>query len=378
MFSKINAWLHLWLGIAAGIPVIILSITGCVLVFEHDIKELTTNYIRIEAQKAEDQLPPSAIYKAVKEALPEKEISSSWYYGLDKSVKVSLDHSDSLVYVNPYTAEILAVVDHEDFFHFMDEGHRRLWIEGKLGKQIVGWSTFIFFTLLISGLILWWPKKWTRRTREQSFKIKWSAKFKRVNYDLHNVLGFYSLTIALVMCLTGLIMSFPWMRKSVVWITGGYPAKPKTEQVLKAEEPEDEPLKDALVVADQIWYKVRHEYAKYNKEAVIVHYPEEDEKTVYACTDMEGGTWRDLNFDRNTLELTGRKVGPIDEANRTEWLMRSNYALHTGFIGGMTTKIIYFLASLICATLPITGFYIWWGKKKKTAKRPKALKSVTL
>ncbi|MGE8298616.1 PepSY-associated TM helix domain-containing protein [Sphingobacterium paramultivorum] len=370
MFSKINAWLHLWLGLATGIPVIILAITGCVLVFEHDIKELTTNYIHVEPRSAEEQLPPSVIYKAVNHILPDKEIASSWYNGLDKSVKVSLDHSDSLVYVNPYTAEVLAIVDHEDFFHFMDEGHRHLWMPVKIGRQVVGWSTFIFFILLITGLVLWWPKKWNKRSREQSFSIKWKAKFKRVNYDLHNVLGFYSLTIALVMCFTGLIMSFPWIRSAVVSLTGGYPNKPKIEKSNK-EEYIDQPLNDALVVADQIWHKVRREYAKYNKEAVIVHYPEPEDKTVYACTDMEGGTWRDLNFDRYTLELAGRKQGPIDEANTTEWLMRSNYALHTGFIGGMTTKIIYFVASLICATLPATGFYIWWGKKRKTVKKTK-------
>jgi uncharacterized iron-regulated membrane protein len=38
--------------------------------------------------------------------------------------------------------------------------------------------------------------------------FKRRAKFKRVNYDLHTVLGFYSLTIALTLTITGLIMGF--------------------------------------------------------------------------------------------------------------------------------------------------------------------------
>ena len=46
-------------------------------------------------------------------------------------------------------------------------------------------------------------------------------------------------------------------------------------------------------------------------------------------------------------------------------------------LGGMTTKIIYFLASLICATLPIMNFYIWWGKKKKTVKKSKSIHPIT-
>ena len=48
--------------------------------------------------------------------------------------------------------------------------------------------------------------------------------------------------------------------------------------------------------------------------------------------------------------------------------------LHVGQIGGLTTKIIAFLASLICASLPITGFIIWWGKRKKS--RSKKVKAV--
>jgi len=366
--KKINDWLHLWLGLVSGIIVIILSITGCVLVFEQEIKELTTSYINVDPQATEKQLPPSALYNKVQAQYPELRIESAWYYGLDKSVKVSLENSDSIAYVNPYTGAVLALVDHEDLFHVMDEGHRHLWLPVRIGRQIVGWGTFVFVIISITGIILWWPKRWNKRMLKQSLTINTKAKWKRINYDLHNVLGFYSLSLALVMGLTGLIMAFPWMRKSVMWLSGGMPPRVKVEKV---EPPENEKLADALVVADKIWYKVRQEIAAYNKESVIIHYPHEEETTVYACTDMHAGRWRDLSFDRNTLDLLPRTQKRIDDSNTAEWISRSNFGLHTGFIGGLTTKILYFIASLICASLPITGFYVWWGKKMKKPKKKK-------
>lgn len=365
---QLNAWLHLWLGLVSGIIVVILSVTGCVLVFEHEIKDLVYNYYSVEPQKEENQLPPSVLHQKVKETYPELEVASFWYYGLDKSVKVSIDHSDTLLFVNPYTAEILAAVDHEDFFHEMDEGHRQLWMPRKIGRQVVGWATAIFFFITLSGIILWWPKKWNKRHTKQAFSINWKAKLKRINYDLHNVLGFYSLTLALLMAFTGMIMSFPLVRKTVGTLAGGFPARVKMEKM-----PVDSTIAktDALIVADSIWHFVRKEVAQKNKQAVIVHLPEEEDETVYACTDMQGGSWRDLYFDRNTITLLPNSQKPMSETNTAEWISRSNYGLHTGFIGGMTTKILYFMASLICASLPITGFYIWWGKKRKSKKGKK-------
>ncbi len=168
-------------------------------------------------------------------------------------------------------------------------------------------------------------------------------------------------------------MSFPWMRKSVMWLAGGMPPRVKIE---KTEPALTEPvLLDGLVVADKIWYKVRKEIASLNKDAVIIHIPEEDEQVIYACTDMHSGRWRDLRFDRNTIELLPNSQKAVREAKAAEWISRSNYALHTGFIGGMWTKVLYFMASLICASLPITGFYVWWGKKKKTKKKHSPRKS---
>lgn len=368
-FSKINAWLHLWLGLASGIVVFIMGITGCILVFEHEIKELTSPWLKVEAQTPDKVLPPSKIYAAVKKALPEKDIHGLWYNGLDKTIKVDIE-SDSLIYVNPYNGKITGMVDHEDFFHEIDEGHRYVWLGREVGTAITSWATLIFFFLLISGIILWFPKKWNKNNINSSFKIKWGAKFKRLNYDLHNVLGFYSLLLAFLIALTGLIMSFHWVRESTYWITGGFTNEKEKKEIV-AETKTDTLLKpkyDILTSADIIFNKVRNEISRQNKEAVIIHFPDEPKDNFYACTDMHNGNWRDLYFDQKTLELLPSSRKYIGDEKFHDWMSRSNYSLHVGAIGGITTKIIYFAASLICASLPITGFYIWWGRKKKTKK----------
>ncbi|PBJ13245.1 PepSY domain-containing protein [Flavobacterium sp. ACN6] len=368
-FSKVNAWLHLWLGLASGIVVLIMGVTGCILVFEHEIKAMTSPWLNVEAQSADKILPPSKIYPLVKKAFPKKDIHGLWYNGLDKTIKVDIE-SDSLIYVNPYNGQITGMVDHEDFFHEIDEGHRYLWLGKEIGTTITSWATLIFFFLLISGIILWFPKKWNKTTVNSSFKIKWKAKFKRVNYDLHNVLGFYTLILAFLIALTGLIMSFHWVRESTYWITGGFANEKVKKEVVAEVKPDtlSKPKYDMLTASDIIFNKVRKGIAIQNKEAVIIHFPDEPKDNFYACTDMHNGNWRDLYFDQKTLELLPNSRNYIGDEKFHDWMSRSNYSLHVGAIGGLTTKIIYFIASLICASLPLTGFYIWWGRTKKAKK----------
>ncbi|WDF69738.1 PepSY-associated TM helix domain-containing protein [Sphingobacterium oryzagri] len=363
---KINAWLHLWLGLASGIIVVILAITGCALVFEEEIKYSWLYSASPTNDSESELLPPSVIYNRVKAALPQKDIASFWYYGHGKPIKISVSHGDTLLFVNPYNGHIIAEVDHEDFFHLMDAGHRHLWLPPKIGRSIAGWATLLFFIVTLSGLILWWPKRWNKRMIKQSFTINWKTKWKRINYDLHNVLGFYSLLLAVIMAFTAMMMSFPWLRKSVIELAGGYPRAAKQTTASVSEE--NRVKKDALQAVDAIWYQVRTTIAIQNKDAVIVHIPEEEDDLIYACTDMYRGSWRDLRFDRYTLALLPSSQKPINKTNSGEWISRSNFGLHTGYIGGLTTKILYFFASLICATLPITGFYVWWYKKKKKTK----------
>ncbi|WP_192579306.1 PepSY-associated TM helix domain-containing protein [Dyadobacter aurulentus] len=361
MLKKINAWLHLWLGLASGIVVVIVAVTGCILVFEQELKSLTQPWTHAERPGNAAYLPPSVIREHVSRQFPGKEIDGIWYYGHGKAAKMSM-HSDSVVFVNPYTAAVTGIADQEDFFHFILDGHVGLWIEGDVGHAIVSYATLIFFVLLITGMVLWWPKKWNKSGRNKSFRIKWKAKFKRVNYDLHNVLGFYSLIIALILTITGLNMGFRWFNEGFYLLNSG--GREPAPFVRAFSDTTKIYPNTVLQNVDKAFWKGITEIGTYNKDAIIISFPEKASDPIDLCVDMYNGSWRYVYLDQNTLaELPSTQVH-IDDLKWADWLRRTNYALHVGAIGDWPTKIIFFLVSLICASLPITGFYIWWGKRK--------------
>ncbi|MCD0488393.1 PepSY domain-containing protein [Pedobacter sp. MC2016-14] len=374
-FKKINAWFHLWLGLISGTIVLILGLTGCTLVFEQEIKSLSSPWLHAINPAGVKAAPPSVLYRSVEKALPGREIESVWYYGKNRTAQFSIHESDSTVYVNPYNTKVVAIAHKEDMFQFFKDGHYYLWMPEKIGHQFVGWGTFIFFFLLISGLILWWPKKWNKKGKEQAFKVKWNAKFKRVNYDLHNVLGFYAIIVALIFAFTGLMMSFSWFNNSVYWMAGGE-VKPRIKSLSDTlTHPLNLTTSKMLSQVDKAYYLGINEIGEHHTDEIILHFPEKASDPIYVCTDMYKGSWRDVYLDQYTLKQLPGSNNRLRDENLSSWIRRSNYGLHVGAIGGLTTKIIFFIASLICASLPVTGFYIWWGKKRKAWKSKRKAQS---
>lgn len=369
-FSKINAWLHLWLGLVSGLIVFFVSVTGCILVFEEDIKLLTRPYMHAEAPVNTPLLPPSVLAEAAEKPMAGLRAASIRYMGPGRAAEVYF-RSDSVVYVHPYTAKVNAIADHEDFFHEITEGHTALWLPRKVGHMVVTYATLVFTILLITGMILWWPKKWNRHNIRNAFTILWTGKFKRINYDLHNVLGFYTLPVALIIAYSGLFMGLGWVSKSAYWVASGGKSTPTYY----------EPHSDTTLIAtgtpltmiDQVWEKSIKELSSPRSEVLIIGIPDSKEEAVYVYTNTEGPRYQVHYFDQVSgalLHGTGTDVTPYSEANGGDQIRRLNYSLHVGSIWGFPSKIIYFLASFVAASLPVTGFYIWWGKKKKKKTSP--------
>lgn len=107
-----------------------------------------------------------------------------------------------------------------------------------------------------------------------------------------------------------------------------------------------------------------------NAKTLEVHVPETDSSSIaVSINDEEGTLWKiDYRyFDRYSLkELSVNHIyGRIQDAKFADKILRINYDIHVGAIWGLPGKILAFFVSLMAASLPITGFYIWWGRRKK-------------
>ncbi len=382
-FKKLVGKLHLWLGLASGLVVFVVSITGCILAFEHEIKSITLPflYITTPAEK-QAMLPPSKLIEISEKAMNGTKASSVYYYETGKSAVVRFISKEPKtvynVYINPYTGNILKVWNtEEDFFRIILNGHFNLWIPRPVGSYIVSYATLIFSILLLTGIILWWPKNLKKSNTDKSFKIKWNAKWRRVNYDLHNVPGFYIFFIALTLALTGMMFGVEWFNNSIYRIASlGHT---KAERI--------EPISDTLNICaynkektlDHLWLQISAEHE--NTSSISFSNPADAAKPIVVTINPSPGTYYQAYsryFDQYTgKEFIGKNLynGHAEELKLERFLHNLSYDIHVGEIAGLPGKILAFAASFICASLPVSGFIIWLGRKKKEKKNSNKIKT---
>ncbi len=390
-FKKAIGQIHLWLGLASGIIVCIVSITGCIYVFQEEIRAMTESW-RFVKEQPNSYLVPSQLIAIAEKKLEGKKATSLTYTKPNEAAVVGqFDRKKrgskfTSVYINPYTGEVLKVKSIArgegegdfDFFRFILNGHRALWMPYDMGRPIVGVAVLIFVILLISGMILWWPKKWNKANRDKSFKVKWDGTFKRVNYDLHNVWGFYSTFFLLIISLTGLVYSFQWFSKGLYWVTtGGHILSVERNRAV-SDTTQNLPVTSTNV--DKVWLHLTGQGKA--RKAMFINLPQTPKDVINVTIYLKPGTFYKTDvytYDQFTLkpiQSKGPFSGKYEDAAAGDKLRRMNYDLHVGAVMGLPTKILAFLASLISASLPVTGFLIWWGRRKKSGKKEESNKPV--
>jgi len=367
---KIFLKIHQLLGLITGIVVLIVSLTGCLWVFKEEIQSLYKKELNISPSQGSALIVPTKAKALAQQVFPGKAVHGTLYGRYGEPVEVIFYEAEPefyrSVYLNPYTGDVLHTEDHDSgFFAFVLDGHMNLWLPAKTGSNIVGISVLLFMVILISGIILWWPKKNKSRQR---FKFDWksSTRWKRKNFDLHAVTGFYIMMLAFVLAFTGIVMSYKWFQDFTYSALGG---DKDTEFIVPENISQIESSsRTGLLPIDQLIYKLQKENP--DADNFEIHYPYDDNASIYVEISDNDGVYYNNNyrfFDQATLEeiTTPGIYGRYKEAKLADKIIRMNYDIHIGAIGGIPGKIIAFIISMLTATLPVSGFIIWYGRYKK-------------
>jgi len=392
--KKIFRKIHLWLSVPFGLIITLVCFSGAMLVFENEANEwFRRDLYYVETVKG-SPLPMDKLLEKVATTLPDSVavtgVSISSDPGRAYQVSLSKPRRASL-YVDQYTGEVKGKSERSGFFMFMFRMHR--WLLDSMnpgnegifwGKMIVGVSTLLLVFVLISGIVIWWPR--TRKALKNSLKITATKGWRRFWYDLHVAGGMYALIFLLAMALTGLTWSFPWYRTAFYKVFG---VEVQQRAAQGHEQKSDAQKRNTKLAAHREKKREGNEVRKGERS----RRPENNHSDMYSVTSpfvywqeiydklrRQNPEYKQISISSGTASVSFNRFGNqrasdrysfnTDNGEFTETSLYQHqdksgkirgwiYSVHVGNWGGMFTRILTFIAALLGAALPLTGYYLW-------------------
>ncbi|MCW3162095.1 PepSY-associated TM helix domain-containing protein [Chryseobacterium oryctis] len=379
-FKYIMGLIHLWLGLLSSVVIIVVCLSGCIYAFKNQITDLLNKDKVFVKESKGEKMSAEYIQKKLND---EVKTLTSITIPVDKSrsyvVSYSQNSLDKAVYINPYSGKDLGTADvsMSRFFEVILDIHRNLMM-GNVGRQINGVAVLMFCVLLFSGFVLWIPQK--LKLLKQALTIKWSGKFQRLNYDLHNTLGFYTFLILFFMAVTGLYITYPWVKNMLIVSLGGdsisnisgVDSKEDSDAFdsifndMLSRQKEKSQLKEEKIVSLQEILDKSDKILPYN--AVTTLELPNKENPRFVVTKINTDNWLGAMLpDEITFDKKGnfKSKELFSEKPLNKQFTSLAKPLHTGEILGLKSVILYFIVCLIGFSLPITGFIFWFHRFRK-------------
>lgn len=386
--KKIFRKIHLWLSVPFGVFITLICFSGAMLVFEKEITEQCRPDLYFVKEVMGEPLPINRLLQRVTSTLPDSvavtgvtivpDAERTWQVSLSRPRRASL-------YVNPYTGEVTGRSERLPFFDTMFHLHR--WMMGAstgFGKLLVGISTLMLVVILITGILMWLTNR--KKPLRRSLTISFTKGWPRFWHDLHVAGGIYATVFLFAIALTGLTWSFAWYRTGFYGMfgvevsaegRGGHGAGGRT-----AGRDAVQGRRGHHHGRPKTRKEHHEEFAHWQEvyEALADLYPGNRQITVSDGSASVVPAGRNslrsgdrFDFDTESGKITG--CTPYVDQDKSTRVRSAVYTVHVGSWGGALTRVVTFLAVLLGATLPLTGYYLWIKRlvnKSKHRQRPKA------
>jgi uncharacterized iron-regulated membrane protein len=365
IFRLIWLKIHLYLGLSAGLLFVLLGLTGSVLVFHRAIDAaLNADLLTATGSGAPRPLdeivaaatrvaPPSASLLDVMAPERDNGVFQAYFEATGAAGAQAL-----IVFVHPWTAEVLGTRPPDDHATGVLYGLHATLLLGDSGHFLVGAIGIVALVSLLTGLYLWWPRAGQVRA---AFIVKRGAKGYRLLFDLHGVHGIYPFIVLVAVVFSGVYLVFPASVTGLVrpfMAVDDFPAG-----LTSTASPGSRPLSagEAVALAMDRFPGAAFRFATLPSGAgdtyrVVLRQEGEVRKT--------GGStvlWIDQYSGEILAVRNPKEFGP--GTTFINW----QFPVHNGEALGMFGRVLVFLSGFIPLILYVTGFLMWWQKRRARA-----------
>lgn len=352
---KIVFKLHLYIGLAIGLLLILSGLTGSLLVFREEIETLAYPELMSTVPR-DEHVSLQAVLATVRRAYPQDKPS---FIRMPRTpeqtylIKMNNAH-DLFVYVDPYNGMILGEHRQKNTFTgWISLLHTEL-LSGERGEIILGISALLLIGMSMTGLILWWPRN---GNFSPGFRIQWATQWKRINFDIHRASGIYTVLFILLTAFTGTSLIF---NKTVASLINAITQSP-TRIAPPLSEPRQaqtsRPALDLLLrQADHILPAITTWISLPQKPGA----PLVVRKRFAQEFHPNGRSF--VYFDQYSGKLL--QVENALTASLGTRIFNTLYPLHIGVIGGTATRLLQVITGLSPLILFTTGYLMWWNRRK--------------
>lgn len=371
MFRKALFWSHLVVGLAAGLLVFVLCLTGALLSFERrSVDWAERSALALPPPGVTEPLPADALVAAAARVEPSR--ATNVRYAADPRMPARISFGNgSVVCVNAYTGAVLSrgPTSLVAFYRFVRRAHVALALPGKwakTGSPVIDAANLAFVFLALGGLVLWWPRKWRWRALRNSLAIRFDVRGKQRDWNWHNAFGFWALLPLLFMSASGIVLSYEWADAGIRTFAHRHSAEPPSSVTFAVPETAAPQPGWAVVLAN-----VKQRVPGWRSISIPWSAEQRSWVTIQVCEGDEGEAYKRVGV---TVDLPTAAVFKMDRwenreaGERARAIARSG---HTGEFGGLAGQVVAALGCLSGVLLVYTGVALSWrrffGRRRQAA-----------
>jgi uncharacterized iron-regulated membrane protein len=353
-------WSHLAVGLAAGVTILIMCVTGVLMTYERQIQSFI-NRAGLQSHPPTPGSQPLPLENLIARVRTAKGIDPEFvtvFAGHQHPVEVYLNRENGSIYADAYTGAIIGAPSSATarFFREVRAWHRWLAVRGSNRSRfraLIDASNLIFLFLTVFGLYLWMPRQWTWRHLRAVLLFRPGTSGRARDFNWHNAIGFWSAIPLVVIIWTGVAMSYPWAKR-LTYRAAGTPIQRRAEAESASEGQADisEPVpSDARFSGlDPLLDRAKRQVPGW--KAIALEIPDTPTGPVDFTIDMSGydavGKSADLELDRSGTVLSFHALG----SNGASAKSFIRYG-HTGELWGVPGQTVAGLAS-------VGGIFLVW------------------